>query len=95
MEKIYTIEQLKEFIRNFLSGKDIKVYLFGSRARGNNRESSDIDLAFESEEDIDRQLTYLRFVIEESNLPYKVDIVNLKYAPYLKDVIEREGERWI
>jgi hypothetical protein len=42
-----------------------------------------------------KDLSYLRYLLEESHLPYKVDIVNLKHAPYLKEAVEKEGERWL
>ena len=94
-QKIKTVKDLKDFLREFFKDQDVKVYLFGSRAEGKNTPYSDIDLAFESDEDISKKLSQLRYILEESNLPYKVDIVDLKNAPYLKDIIKEKGKRWL
>jgi len=90
-----TLEDLKEFLRDFFKNRKVEVYLFGSRARGDFSEHSDIDLAIFSEEDISGEITLLREFLEESNLPFKVDLVELKKAPYLKEVVKREGKRWL
>ena len=55
------------------------VWAFGSRARGDNREASDLDLAV----DLGRALTLselaaLSAAFEESALPYKVDLVDMR-----------------
>ena len=92
---IKTIEDLKQFLRVFFKDTDVKIYLFGSRAEKRNSQFSDVDLAFETDKDIDKLLSKLRYILDESNLPYKVDIVDLKYAPYLKDVVKEKGERWL
>jgi len=39
-------------------------------------------------------LAEARYAIEESQLPYKVDLINLGDAPYLETVIKAEGELW-
>ena len=50
-----------------------KVYLYGSRARGDNRPNSDIDLALLGD---DIQLSTITDIQEAAGL-YKVDVVNL------------------
>ena len=94
-EEIKTVKDLKRFLREFFKDQDVKVYLFGSRAEGKHTPYSDIDLAFESKEDIGKKLSQLKYILEESNLPYKVDIVDLKNAPYLKETIKKRGKRWL
>ncbi|WP_029520312.1 nucleotidyltransferase domain-containing protein [Persephonella sp. IF05-L8] len=94
-QKVKTIEDLRQFLEKFFKEEDVKIYLFGSRAEGKNTPYSDIDLAFESDKDISKKLSQLRYILEESNLPYKVDIVDLKKAPYLKQVIKEKGKRWL
>jgi len=86
------IEELKKFLKEFFKNDNVKVYLFGSRARGDFRKYSDIDIAVESDNDLRDKIIELKEILEESNLIYKVDIVDLKRAPYLdkKDMI-----RWI
>ena len=86
------IDELKEFLKEFFKNDDVKVYLFGSRARGDFRRYSDIDLAVESNEDIRDKIIELKDILEESNLIYKVDIVDLKKAPYLD---KKEMIRWV
>ena len=95
IQKIKTIEDLKQFLQEFFKNEDVKIYLFGSRAEGRNTSYSDIDLAFESNQDISKKLSQLKYILEESNLPYKVDIVELKNAPYLRKVIKEKGKRWL
>ena len=46
--KLKTVEDLREFIREFFKGKPVKVYLFGSRAKGSNSPYSDVDIAVDS-----------------------------------------------
>jgi predicted nucleotidyltransferase len=50
---------------------EANVYVFGSRATGTTKRASDLDLAI----DLGRQLTE---GFEESNLPYRVDVVDLQ-----------------
>ena len=94
-KKVETPEDLKNLIRELFKGKKVEVYLFGSRAKGIHSEFSDFDLAFLSEEDISKELTLLKEILEESNFPYKVDLVDLKRSPYLKEVVLKEGKRWL
>jgi predicted nucleotidyltransferase len=87
-----TVEELKTFL--IASFPQSRIYLFGSRARGNASPYSDIDIALESEESLSTLLPYVRMQIEESNLPYKVDLVDLSLAPYLKKIVQEEGIVW-
>ncbi len=74
----------------------VKIYLFGSRARGTNRPSSDYDLAL----DAGRQLTFqeiarARNVMETLNIPEKIDIVDMHSIPEdLKNIILKERIIW-
>ena len=71
-----------------------KIYLFGSRARGESTPYSDVDIAIKSDGLDFKELAKIRFAIEESNFPYKVDLVDLSKAPYLSKVVAKEGIRW-
>ncbi len=93
--RIMTIDDLKHFMRKYFEGCRVEIYLFGSRARGTHVEGSDIDIAILSEEDISDRIAILRAILEESNLPYKVDVVDLNRALYLKDRVMEEGIRWL
>ena len=92
---IRTLRDLKGFLKDFFKDLKVEIYLFGSRARGDFSEYSDVDIAIYSESDIGDMLTLLMEILEEGNFPYKVDIVDLKKAPYLKEVVQKEGIRWL
>ena len=96
--KVSTVEELRDFIEDFLKEKGVKarVILFGSRARGEHSEHSDVDIAIESDEELSWVITELRGLFEESDLPQKVDVIDFKRAPEsLREEIEREGKVWI
>jgi len=87
-----TINELKTYITTVLP--ESKIYLFGSRATGKASPFSDIDIAVESIDPIDGKLSEIRYTIEESTIPFKVDLVDLAKAPYLKEIISYEGIPW-
>ena len=71
-----------------------EIILFGSRAKGNFREGSDIDIALKgSEMGLEERDTLLNSY-EELFLPWKLDIVlyALITEPDLKDHIDRMGK---
>ncbi|MCL4428487.1 MAG: nucleotidyltransferase domain-containing protein [Deltaproteobacteria bacterium] len=92
---ITSIDELKSFLCLFLKDSDVEVFLFGSRASGKSTYTSDIDLAFLSNDDISYKLSALREILDDSNLPQKVDLIDLKNAPSLKNIVKSEGIRWI
>ena len=54
-----------------------KVYAFGSRYKNNNRKFSDFDIAIDIGEKLSFEfLTSLKDAFEESDLPYRVDIID-------------------
>ena len=88
-----TIEELRDYLSDRLPGT--RIWLFGSRARGEAAEGSDIDIAVECDGSGCEILSLLRMEIEESNLPWKVDLVDLDRAPWLRERVEKEGIRWL
>lgn len=67
---------LKDELVRPMSQLGAKVYVFGSRARGDHQQFSDLDILIEpGEEDIKSSLLLIKEKLEESNFPYKVDIV--------------------
>ncbi|HEX2978548.1 MAG TPA: nucleotidyltransferase domain-containing protein [Candidatus Babeliales bacterium] len=74
----------------------VKIYLFGSRAKGTHRPSSDIDLAL----DAGRQLSFLEIakaknVLDALNIAEKIDVVDMRSIPEaLKETILQEGIIW-
>ncbi|MXW72151.1 MAG: hypothetical protein F4Z74_11940 [Acidobacteria bacterium] len=56
----------------------VKVWVFGSRAEWTTKDSSDLDLALESDGPLDtRTVMALELAFEESLLPFNVDVVDL------------------
>ncbi len=70
------------------------VYIFGSRAKGNYKPGSDIDLAIMNEPVADKTLLQIKNDFEESSLPYQVDLVYFKAItnPEFIAHIERVGK---
>ena len=66
-------------IVNPLKSLNAKVYIFGSRATGRHKKFSDIDLLFVADPSrkINSQQIYsITTFLENSNFPYKVDLVS-------------------
>lgn len=56
---------------------DIPVFAFGSRVSGRAKKHSDLDLALEAALPLDwRRMARLREAFEESDLPFRVDVVD-------------------
>lgn len=62
-------------VRNILSNYPYKFYAFGSRARGNPKKFSDLDICFFDNIPLN-VVIQIEDDFEESDLPYKVDIVD-------------------
>ena len=72
-----------------------EVIIFGSRAKGNYKNGSDVDLAIKSQSIGNEELNAMDDALNEhSNLPYKFDIVHYEkiQTPELKDHINRVGK---
>lgn len=93
-EKILLV--LKKIVLDTLRDNSVDVYLFGSWARKEEKRTSDIDIAIYSDSDIPlSKWVELRERVEESSLPYKVDIVDLSKAnPTIREKVEKEGILW-
>lgn len=91
-----TLAVVKKIVGDSFAGLPVRVYLFGSWARGEERRSSDIDIAIEHDGDIDRSVfTRARDRLEEAPAPYRVDLVDLSCAdPSLVARVREEGIIW-
>ncbi|MFZ3590073.1 nucleotidyltransferase family protein [Bacillus sp. DJP31] len=90
------LNDLKSMINETLTTEKVKVYLFGSWARNDEKQSSDIDIAVEAYSEIP-SLKWLELQdrVEESLIPYRVDIVNIENASFaLIQNIKKEGIVW-
>jgi uncharacterized protein len=87
---------LKNIVLTCLNDANVNVYLFGSWARKEEKKTSDIDLAVEWIGKVDKsKMSQLREKIEESRVPYFVDVVDLTEAsPILVKRIRQEGILW-
>lgn len=75
---------------------DAKIYLYGSRARGDHQESSDIDLAIDSHTKLSfTKLGEARSILEASQIPHRVDIVDYNSASErLRPLIDQDKIVW-
>jgi predicted nucleotidyltransferase len=81
------------------SGYSVSLYLFGSWARGEQKRTSDVDIALlfdgGSVQDHKNFVSQTRSILEESTVPYHVDVVYMNGAPQtLAERIKEEGILW-
>jgi len=91
MNKFGLEEKYLNYILDILS-KNIPnsaYYIFGSRAKGNYKEYSDIDIAVKSSDKIPSDtMSKVMLEFENSTLPYEVDVVDLdSIKPDFKNLI--------
>jgi len=76
MENKY-LEEVKKIVLDFLKDENVKIFLFGSRARDDFSPSSDVDIGIIPKDKFNKiKLTLLKEYLENSNVPYKVEIVD-------------------
>jgi predicted nucleotidyltransferase len=71
-----------------------KAYIFGSRAKGNYKLGSDVDIALKGKKLTFNDITQISFLLnEETNMPYKFDVLNYHSInePALTEHIDRAG----
>lgn len=73
------IEFIVNILKKNISDKNVRFYVFGSRAKGNYKEYSDIDIAvdFKGEKLCENVLDNIILEFENSVLPYEVDVIDL------------------
>jgi|SRR5574337_158667 predicted nucleotidyltransferase len=75
------LAEITRIVRKTLQGTRCRVYLFGSRATGQHHVASDFDIAVETSVEVSRRLGVARDLLEGSNIPFSVDLVELSAAP--------------
>ena len=93
----WAMEETRRIVLEAIGSRPIDAYLFGSRARGDFRSSSDIDLALEARDHTIsiNWLAELREKLELSLIPYHVEIIDLSQASSgLVEAIRAEGIKW-
>jgi predicted nucleotidyltransferase len=75
---------------------NVKVYLFGSRAQGTNRPTSDIDIALDAGHKLSfLEIAQARNVLDTLYIPEKIDVVDIRSVPEdMKNKILKEGVLW-
>lgn len=95
-QEVYGLTQadVRQMISIFKSHTDIKeVILFGSRAKGNFKNGSDIDLALKGDKLQLDDLLNLSLDLDELDLPNQIDLILYNHIKNqeLSDHIERVG----
>ncbi|WP_094227533.1 type VII toxin-antitoxin system MntA family adenylyltransferase antitoxin [Methanolobus psychrotolerans] len=91
-----SIRKVKTSVLKAFEDEDVRIVLFGSRARGNAHCTSDIDIGILPFDEYDRKkLTALRAELEDMNIPYTVDLVDLSaVSEDFRQKVLDEGEIW-
>ncbi len=72
-----TLTEVKKIVFQYLDPHKDKVFIFGSRAIGESRKFSDIDIGIKSTRKLTGEiLVNIKEAFEESNIPYTVDVVD-------------------
>jgi hypothetical protein len=87
---------VRRVVLDGLAGHAARIFLFGSRARGDARATSDIDVAVLPLAPLPRgTLASIRDALDECPVPFRVDLVDLSEAsPALRERALAEGIEW-
>lgn len=87
------LTQLKDILNRHLLGEKVKIFIYGSSIERD--EFRDIDVGIEGAVD-DRQISSLKEQIEQSSLPYFVDVINFnKVSSDFKKAVFQGKILWI
>jgi predicted nucleotidyltransferase len=92
----WALGELRRMVLDALSDHEAEVWLFGSCARGEVFQHSDVDIAVLPKDELPSAFfSDLAENIEKSAIPYDVDVVDLRRAVRtLIDEVRREGVKW-
>lgn len=90
------LAEVRRIVLEVIGSENAAIYLFGSWARGDATRTSDIDIAIEPLADLPRgAFARLRECLEESHVPYRVDVVDLRRTdPEFRRRVLTEGISW-
>ncbi len=85
------IREVYKIVRKYLP--DAKIYLFGSFAKGNSYEGSDVDIAIDNGSRIDiKTLIRIKNEVEDIRTLRSIDIVDIfAVSDEFREVIKKEG----
>jgi len=91
------LRQVFEIVAAHMKAHPARIYLFGSRASGTARIFSDCDIGIEPVRNLPAgHLSRLREKLEESHVPYVVEVIDLSQASEeFARKIRDEGILWI
>ena len=94
--RIRAIDELRHMILAALGDHDAEVWLFGSCARDEVMQHSDIDVGILAHDELPADFFgNLSEQIDNSAIPYEVDLVDLSSAaPSLIEEVRHEGIKW-
>ncbi len=90
------LKLLENMVKDAFKDSEVNIVLFGSRARGGYAKTSDIDVGILPKGKINKKkLILLREKVENSNIPYKVDVVDLSQTSReFREKALKEGILW-
>lgn len=90
------LDEVRRIVREVVGDRTVTLYLFGSWARGDATRLSDIDVAIETHPRLPPgTLARLRERLEESHVPYRVEVVDLDdLDPGFRRRVLAEGVPW-
>ncbi|MCX6634477.1 MAG: nucleotidyltransferase domain-containing protein [Acidobacteria bacterium] len=90
------LAEVRRIVLDKLGGLPARIVLFGSRARGDARRGSDIDIALEAAAPLPIELlAEIRDALEDSRVLPRVDVVDLMRASAeLRRRVREEGIQW-
>ena len=90
------LDLLHRILSTYLAGRPVRVFLFGSAARGRSCRTSDIDIAVLPLAPLPPGLlAELRGALKEANLLHEVELLDLSEVdPAFRERILREGTEW-
>ncbi|MBI3244930.1 MAG: nucleotidyltransferase domain-containing protein [Deltaproteobacteria bacterium] len=90
------LDDVRRLVLDMIGNERADVYLFGSWARGEATRLSDVDVAIDALVPLPRgTLARLRERLEESHIPYHVDVIDLaRTASEFRRRVLAEGVLW-
>lgn len=89
------ISMIKEIIFSVIDKNEYKVFMFGSRATQKFKNYSDVDVGILGKKPLGKLYYKIINLIEESVIPYKVDIVDFALVDeQFKNIALQEIEIW-